>query len=31
LAARFGVKGFPTIKVWDYGLESKKDSKASDY
>jgi len=30
LANRFGVKGYPTIKVFDYG-DGKKDSKAYDY
>jgi protein disulfide-isomerase A6 len=30
LAARFGVRGYPTIKVFDYG-EGKSDSKAYDY
>lgn len=29
LAQRFGVKGYPTVKVFDYG--EKKDSKAYDY
>jgi protein disulfide-isomerase A6 len=29
LGQRFGVKGYPTIKVFDYGEKS--DSKATDY
>jgi protein disulfide-isomerase A6 len=28
---RFDIKGFPTLKIWDYGLDAKKDSKAIDY
>ena len=30
LAQRYGVKGYPTVKVFDYGL-GKSDSKARDY
>lgn len=31
LAQRFGVNGYPTIKVFNYGVENKKDSKAIPY
>lgn len=31
LARRFEVKGFPTLKIFNYGLQNKKDSKAHDY
>jgi protein disulfide-isomerase A6 len=31
LGHRFGVQGYPTIKVFDYGLDNKKDSKAIPY
>jgi len=31
LARRFEVKGFPTLKIFNYGLQNKKDSKAQDY
>ena len=31
LASRFQVKGYPTIKIFNYGLENKGDSKAVDY
>jgi len=31
LAQRFGVSGYPTIKVFNYGVENKKDSKAVPY
>ena len=31
LAQRFGVNGYPSVKYWDYGLESKGDSKVKDY
>lgn len=31
LGQRFGVQGYPTIKVFNYGLENKKDSKAVPY
>jgi protein disulfide-isomerase-like protein len=31
LATRFGVRGYPSIKVFDYGLGNKADSKAIDY
>jgi protein disulfide-isomerase A6 len=31
LAQRFGIQGFPTLKVFDYGLQNKKDSKAIPY
>jgi protein disulfide-isomerase A6 len=31
LAQRFGVQGYPTIKIFDYGVENKKDSKAIPY
>jgi protein disulfide-isomerase A6 len=30
LASRFGVQGYPTIKVFDYG-EGKSDSRARNY
>jgi protein disulfide-isomerase A6 len=31
LAQRFGVQGYPTIKIFNYGVENKKDSKATAY
>ena len=31
LAQRFGVNGYPTIKVFNYGVDQKKDSKAIPY
>lgn len=31
LARRFGVSGYPTIKVFNYGVENKKDSLATPY
>jgi len=31
LARRFDIKGFPTLKIFNYGLQNKKDSKAHDY
>lgn len=31
LARRFEIKGFPTLKIFNYGLQNKKDSKAHDY
>lgn len=31
MAQRFGVSGYPTIKVFGYGVENKKDSKSFPY
>lgn len=31
LARRFEIKGFPTLKIFNYGLQNKKDSKAHEY